>query len=235
MILKKTRVALATFMASASMLATATPAAAYSYCEFDDLTPRAVNVGLSPVTVTYDVDMTGCDELAWSMGISSLYVYAYVIDGEASAADETFDPSLLSNSDAGQHDAVVTMYDTEYSEYSETIYDGFTLTRRSTWGSSFNASPEPVKKGKYMKVSARLTRANWDTDRYTAYAGTRAMLQFKPKGSSTWRDFKGVTTNSYGYAKTAVKASKDGTWRYSFAGNSTSGAATSTTDFVDVR
>lgn len=238
MILKKTRVALATFMASASMLTMASPAAAYGYCEFDGLTPSAVNVGLSPVTVHYDVDVVGCEELAWKVEIPELFVFAYFIDDgsdPAPASEHRFDPSLMSNSYAGRHDVDVEMYDTDFSEYNEYVYDGFTVTRRTSWGSSFNASPEPVKQGEYIKMSARLTRANWDTDSYTGYAGIRATLQFLPKGSTTWRDYKSVTTDSRGYAKTSVKASKDGTWRLKFAGNSTSGAATSTTDFVDVR
>jgi hypothetical protein len=186
--------------------------------------------------VDYDVNVVGCDELAWKLEIPELYVFAYLIDGEASEGSTThkFDPQLLSNYDTGSHNVDVTLYDTEYYEYPETLYSGFSLTRRTSWGSTFNAA-EPVRKGSRFNIEGKLTRANWETNSYGRYAGARVTLQFKAKDSSTWRNVKGVSTDSYGWAKTSVEASKDGTWRYTFGGNSSSGAATSTTDYVDVR
>ena len=44
-----------------------------------------------------------------------------------------------------------------------------------------------------------------------------------------------VKTNSSGALRTTVVASADGYWRYSFAGTSTMGTVTATSDYVDVR
>ncbi|MER5767514.1 hypothetical protein [Streptomyces sp. NPDC001985] len=98
-----------------------------------------------------------------------------------------------------------------------------------------NAAPEPVKKGKTLTVTGALTRANWDTDRYAGYTGQAVKLQFKKKGAASYTTVKTVKTDKKGHLKTTVKAGSDGTYRYSFAGNSTTQGISSTGDFVDVR
>jgi hypothetical protein len=60
-------------------------------------------------------------------------------------------------------------------------------------------------------------------------------LQFKKKGSTTWSTLKTIKTSSTGALKTTVKASADGYFRYTFAGNSTTAAVTSASDFIDVK
>ncbi|GAA0914595.1 calcium-binding protein [Streptomyces thermoalcalitolerans] len=98
-----------------------------------------------------------------------------------------------------------------------------------------NASPEPVKKGKTITVTGKLTRANWDTGTYTGYSGQSVKLQFRKKGTSTYKTLKTVKTNSKGDLKATVKASADGYYRYSFAGTSTTPAVNAAGDFVDVK
>lgn len=98
-----------------------------------------------------------------------------------------------------------------------------------------NASPEPVKKGRTITVTGKLTRANWDTGRYAGYTGQSVKLQYKKKGAKTYSTLKTIKTNSKGDLKTTVKASADGYFRYSFAGTSTTPAVNSTADFVDVK
>ncbi|MFI6008177.1 hypothetical protein ACIBAG_05020 [Streptomyces sp. NPDC051243] len=98
-----------------------------------------------------------------------------------------------------------------------------------------NASPEPVKKGRTITVTGKLTRANWDTLKYAGYANQSVKLQFRKKGTSTYTTLKTITTNSYGDLKTTVTASTDGYFRYSFAGTSTTPAVNATGDFVDVQ
>lgn len=100
---------------------------------------------------------------------------------------------------------------------------------------SVNAGPEPVKKGKTLTVTGKLERASWDDFKYHGYTAQPVKLQFCKKGSKTYTTVKTVRTNSTGNLKTTVKASVDGYWRYSFAGTSTTPAATSTADFVDVK
>ncbi|MFI2380419.1 calcium-binding protein [Streptomyces sp. NPDC018964] len=98
-----------------------------------------------------------------------------------------------------------------------------------------NATPEPVRKGKTVTVTGKLSRANWDTHKYAGYSGRPVKLQFRKKGSTTYSTIKTVTTSSTGTLKTTVKASVDGYYRYSFAGTSTTPAVNASGDFIDVR
>ncbi|MEU8095459.1 DUF5707 domain-containing protein [Streptomyces rubiginosohelvolus] len=98
-----------------------------------------------------------------------------------------------------------------------------------------NASPEPVKKGKTITVTGKLTRANWDTGTYKGYSKQAVKLQFKKKGATSYTTVKTVTTSSTGALKTTVKASADGTWRYSFAGTPSTPAVSAKGDAVDVK
>ncbi|MET9907227.1 hypothetical protein ABZZ74_10425 [Streptomyces sp. NPDC006476] len=107
------------------------------------------------------------------------------------------------------------------------------LQRRSTL--TVDAAPEPVKKGRTITVTGKLSRANWDTNKYAGYAGQKVKLQFRKKGSSTYTTLKTITTSSTGTLKTTTKATVDGYYRYSFAGTATTPAVSATGDFVDVR
>ncbi|MEU9173187.1 hypothetical protein AB0D34_36405 [Streptomyces sp. NPDC048420] len=98
-----------------------------------------------------------------------------------------------------------------------------------------NASPEPVKKGKTITVTGKLTRANWETGTYSGYTSQKAALQFRAKGSNTYSAVKTVTSGTGGALKTTTTASKDGYYRYVFAGTSTTGAATAAGDYIDVQ
>ncbi|NUO43096.1 MAG: hypothetical protein HOV82_13740, partial [Streptomyces sp.] len=98
-----------------------------------------------------------------------------------------------------------------------------------------NASPEPVKKGKTITVTGKLSRANWTTGKYAGYATQPVKLQFRKKGSSTYTTVKTVKTNSTGNLSTTVKAASDGYYRFAFAGTATTGSATATGDFIDVK
>ncbi|MFF2022879.1 calcium-binding protein [Streptomyces sp. NPDC058171] len=97
-----------------------------------------------------------------------------------------------------------------------------------------NASPEPIKKGKTLTITGALTRANWDTYKYAGYTSQPVKLQFKKKGATTYTDVKTVKSDSRGNLKTTVKAERDGSYRYSFAGTSTTPAVSASGDAVDV-
>jgi hypothetical protein len=98
-----------------------------------------------------------------------------------------------------------------------------------------NATPEPVTKGKTLTVTGTLTRANWETGKYSGYTSQSVALQFRAKGSDTYSTVKTVTSGTAGALKTTVKASADGYYRYKFAGTTTTGAKTAAGDFVDVQ
>ncbi|PPS68339.1 MULTISPECIES: hypothetical protein [Streptomyces] len=98
-----------------------------------------------------------------------------------------------------------------------------------------DASPEPVTKGKTITVTGKLTRANWSTKKYDAYSGRTVSLQFRAKGTDSYKTLKKATTSSTGGLKTTVTASVDGSFRWVYYGNSTTGVATGAADYVDVR
>ena len=98
-----------------------------------------------------------------------------------------------------------------------------------------DASPEPVKKGKTITVTGKLSRANWEDNLYHGYANQPVKLQFRKKGSSTYTTVKTIRTNSTGALRTTVTASTDGYFRYSFAGTATTPAVNAAGDFVDVQ
>ncbi|MFE9678449.1 hypothetical protein ACFYO5_30810 [Streptomyces sp. NPDC006259] len=98
-----------------------------------------------------------------------------------------------------------------------------------------DAAPEPVKKGKTLTVTGKLSRANWEDNQYHGYSTQPVKLQFRKKGSSTYTTVRTIRTTTTGTLRTTVKATVDGYFRYSFAGTSTTPAATAAGDFVDVR
>ena len=98
-----------------------------------------------------------------------------------------------------------------------------------------NATPEPVSKGKKLTVTGKVTRADWVKHAYVGFGGKSAKLQFRKAGSSTYTTVKIVKSDSAGNLKTTVTASADGTRRWTFGETSTTGGATSTGDYVDVR
>ncbi|MFD5855097.1 DUF5707 domain-containing protein [Streptomyces chartreusis] len=98
-----------------------------------------------------------------------------------------------------------------------------------------NASPEPVKKGRTITVTGKLSRANWEDFKYHGYTNQSVKLQFRKKDSSTYTTLKTIKSNSTGELKTTVTASTDGYFRYSFAGTTTTPAVNATGDFVDVQ
>ncbi|MFD4829227.1 hypothetical protein ACFWPV_05120 [Streptomyces uncialis] len=98
-----------------------------------------------------------------------------------------------------------------------------------------DASPEPVVKGGTLTVTGKLTRANWNTKKYDAYGDRTVSLQFRARGTDTFRTVKKATTSRTGTLKAKVTASADGYYRWVYQGNSATGAATSTADYVDVR
>ncbi|MFE0453479.1 hypothetical protein ACFW2D_19730 [Streptomyces sp. NPDC058914] len=107
------------------------------------------------------------------------------------------------------------------------------LQRKATL--TTNATPEPVKKGATITVTGKLSRANWDTNRYAGYSTQPVKLQFRKKGSTTYSTVKTITTSTTGGLKTTVKATVDGYYRFAFAGTTTTPAVNAAGDFIDVR
>ncbi|WP_181795061.1 calcium-binding protein [Streptomyces sp. WELS2] len=98
-----------------------------------------------------------------------------------------------------------------------------------------NATPEPVKKGKTITVTGALTRADWESLKYGGYGAQSVKLQYSKKGTTGYTTVKTVKTDSKGNLKTTVKATADGYYRFSYAGNSATAAVNSAADFIDVK
>ncbi|WP_371670671.1 hypothetical protein OG985_25475 [Streptomyces sp. NBC_00289] len=98
-----------------------------------------------------------------------------------------------------------------------------------------DAAPEPVKKGRTLTVTGKLTRANWDTNRYAGYSTQPVVLQFRKAGTTTYTDVKGIKSSSTGTLKTTTTATVDGYYRFVFAGSATTAPVNATGDYVDVQ
>ncbi|GAA3986507.1 hypothetical protein GCM10023085_80790 [Actinomadura viridis] len=105
--------------------------------------------------------------------------------------------------------------------------------RYATRISSFNASPEPVRKGATITVQGRLDRlvGSWKP----AAAGAAINIYFKPSGSSAWTTMTGTKTDGSGRFTRTFTASKDGTWLATYKGSATYLGSQGPGDHVDVR
>ncbi|CAL9479932.1 calcium-binding protein [Streptomyces sp. enrichment culture] len=98
-----------------------------------------------------------------------------------------------------------------------------------------NASPEPVRKGRTITVTGRLTRVSWETLTYGGYGGQYVKLQYRKKGTTAFRTLKTVKSTSSGSVSATTTAGYDGEYRFVYAGSPAGAAATSAADAVDVR
>ncbi|MFJ7087625.1 HtaA domain-containing protein [Streptomyces griseus] len=98
--------------------------------------------------------------------------------------------------------------------------------------SGFNASPEPVRKGRTITVKGTL-RSLDGTWKNTS--GQSVSILFKADGSSKWSKLATVKTNSKGVFSKGFTAKKDGTWKAQFTATSARLGTTSSGDRVDVR
>jgi hypothetical protein len=124
-----------------------------------------------------------------------------------------------------------------YDLYANASYDDDVVRTKIKRAAKLtaNATPEPVKKGKTITVTGKLSRANWTTGQYAGYAAQSVQLQFRKKNSSTYTTLKTVKTSSTGTLSTTTKAGSDGYYRFVFAGTTTTGTAAATGDLVDVK
>jgi hypothetical protein len=98
-----------------------------------------------------------------------------------------------------------------------------------------NASPEPIRKGRTLSITGKLTRADWAKDSYVALANQYVELQYKRNGATSWTTLKMIKSTSAGAMKATTTATYDGSYRFVYAGATTTSSVTSREDFVDVR
>ncbi|MFJ6217089.1 hypothetical protein ACIQGZ_27715 [Streptomyces sp. NPDC092296] len=109
---------------------------------------------------------------------------------------------------------------------------GVRLARTNARVVSVKISPQPVAKGKKVTVKGVLQQG---TTAWRAYGKQRVAVVFRAQGSTAWRTVAKAVTDRKGRFSVKVKATKDGTWAVSFAGDAGHFAARSALDFVDVR
>lgn len=96
----------------------------------------------------------------------------------------------------------------------------------------FNAYPEPVKRGKYLKFGGRLQVDDEGT--WEGYAA-KVQLQYKPVGARKWKYVKTVWSNGSGKLWTKTKAWKSGSWRFVYGGDDETHGDASGSDYVRVK
>lgn len=218
---------------TAALGTAAVPAqAATTPCTITNFSPRSTVVGLTPHTTTFGISTTGCTRSDWSLEGDDFFVFQ-------DSPQNTFDP--YDNSEAGAQDVIATAADDDYNERDRVFDEGFSLLRRTTWQSgSFNASPEPVKKGGSLTVTGRLLVADWTNDAYVGYAGRTIAIQFRlpddpwPTGSPYASTVKNVVTAKDGTFRTTVPARTTGVWRAAYGGNTVAGSSVAVGDSVKV-
>ncbi|MFB4285373.1 MULTISPECIES: hypothetical protein [unclassified Nonomuraea] len=96
----------------------------------------------------------------------------------------------------------------------------------------FNAYPEPIKRGKYLRFRGALQID--DEGSWEGYAG-KVALYFKPVGSKKWQYVKSTWSGDSGRLYTKVRAWKSGHWKFVFGGDEDTYGDDSRRDYVRVK
>ncbi len=216
---------------------TAQPAAADVPCTVSGYSPQTVVVGLSQVVRQFSVTVSDCATLnSWSLfgyGDPGYGTTALLWENDR-APYEYFSAAWLYNADAGfRWDVEVDAHNGDSLATVQAFPSSFVL-KRATAISSFDASPEPVTKGRPITVKGLLRSADWEQAKYVPLRYAPVRVQFKAVGSPTWTTVKTVKSSSTGWVTTTVTASVDGYWRLSYAGNFKFGSRTTGSDYVNV-
>lgn len=94
---------------------------------------------------------------------------------------------------------------------------------------TFNASPEPVKKGRTMTAAGTLKRGT------RSMANTVVKLQFHKPGKSYYTVTTTRTNASGRFSRGVSTVRGTGTWRAVYGGNSTTKSSVSSGDYVVVK
>ncbi|HST86578.1 MAG TPA: hypothetical protein VLL08_32875 [Kineosporiaceae bacterium] len=224
-----------------------------SACTVTSYAPNKIVLGATRVKKTFSVKVADCTLDKWLVALEPFFtinedtlamtgVAGNLSDEEGSLTPRiSLSPRVLKNSQAGKkaHRAAVAAWGVGEDVDAVEPASGdlsLTLLRRATFGSSFDAAPGSVAKGKKITLTGKLVRINWNGAKklkYIGFAG-KAQVQFKADGESEFVTVKTVKASSKGKVSTTVKAKKTGTWRLFFAGLSTTAPATSGSDAVKV-
>jgi hypothetical protein len=225
------------------------PKKVQSVCQISGYTPTSVVIGAKVVHKKFTPTVTGCTIQYYQVWLNRFVSDGDDNDGIAWQAQPAavLDPHYLINAWAGKRADGATVYasgtedPTEDGDYDVTPAKAdlaFQILRRATFGTSFGASPEPVKKGKKITLKATLKRVDlsqYKTLSYVGFAKAPVQVQFKATGASKYKTVKTVKTAKGGKVSTTIKATKSGKWRLYFAGYTTTSATTSAVDGLKVK
>jgi hypothetical protein len=196
-------------------------------CRTVDFTPRSAVVGATPTVVTFQVTASGCTLRHWELSLGPYDYYTYLQSPRA-----TIRP--LHDAAAGAQAVLVDTCNSEFDCRTTSFPKGFTLKRQTTWQTgSFDATPEPVRKGRPISLQGRLLVVSWDAHRYVGFVKRLVSVEFRtPTGSYT--QVATAVTDATGWVRTTVPASSTGVWRLRYGGSTIAGPATAVGDTVQV-
>lgn len=194
-------------------------------CRTVGFTPRAVAVGLTPIPVAFNVTASRCTLRYWELSLGPTDIYTYATRPKVLVA-----PTRAMT--AGPKDVVVTTCDGEFVCQDSLLTKAFAFKRRTTWQTrSVDASPEPAHSGRTLTLRGRLLVVNWKAGRYVGYGGRSVAVEFRTLTGS-YTHVKTLVTDSNGWARTTVTATRSGAWRLRYGGNPGAGPATAVGDTV---
>jgi hypothetical protein len=228
-------------VAASALILSAAPAQAAAAPVIDDTLATSFALGVSRSTsFTLAARVTGASSVTvanastradacdtWSETLTKVDARTFGDDFEA-PADMFADHG--GNGCAGTWRATFTAKGTGGQDTATATYS----VRRQARIVRLNASPEPVRKGAKVTVTAKLERASWDDGRYHGYARRTAELQFKTVDGS-YRTVKEVVGSSTGTYRTTATQKVKGCWRLVFRGSGTTTPAKVAGDCVAVR
>jgi hypothetical protein len=100
---------------------------------------------------------------------------------------------------------------------------------------SVHASAHTVKKNTKVRLSSTLTRADWNTEKYAGYAKEPVKVEYRNAGSTAWHVLAKVKSNAKGQVAYTTKETRNRSYRFVFAGNTTSGATSSGITTVKIK
>jgi hypothetical protein len=224
-----------------------------SVCTVASYAPNKIVLGAVSVKKTFSVKVTDCTLDRWAVIVLPFYkedaktgavkgvAGNFSAEGQTLTPKISLSPRMLKNSMAGTKNlgAVALASGTEEDPDLVTPAEAdlpLTLLRRATFGSSFDAAPGSVAKGKKIALTGKLTRINWNGAKKLKFVGWagKAQVQFKADGASDYVTVKTVTATSKGKISTKVTATATGSWRLFFPGLKTTAPATSGSEVVKV-
>ncbi|MEV0172852.1 hypothetical protein AB0I00_17255 [Streptomyces sp. NPDC050803] len=189
----------------------------------------------APDNMLFGTNPATCTSTSATTATCTGKIDVYPGEGELVNSDAgTWKGGALALAQNGQ-DPESENYDITKVGYADKGDLGSTVLKRAA-KLTVNASPEPVKKGATLTVTGKLTRANWETEKYVGLpSGQKVVLQFRKAGTTAYTNVKGIQTAEGGALKTTVTASEDGYYRFTYAGITSTAAVSAKGDLVDVQ